>query len=77
MADGAAILAELDTKLLQKLYDREIRISVSNLDVPPALPGFVKEGFKGIVDAAVAPKFDMDLDMIYESDGKPGRLQVS
>jgi len=24
----------------------------------------------------VAPKFDMDLEMIYESDGKPGRLQA-
>jgi len=76
VADGAAILAELDTDLLQKLYDREIRISVSNLDVPPALPGFVKEGFKNVVDAAVAPKFDMDLEMMYEMDGKPGRLQA-
>jgi hypothetical protein len=77
VADGAAILAELDTKLLEKLYERQIRISVSNLDLPPALPGFVKEGFKSVVDAAVAPKFDMDLEMIYEADGKPGRLQVS
>lgn len=76
VADGAAILAELDTKLLEKLYRRQIRISVSNLDLPPALPGFVKEGFKNVVDAAVAPKFDMDLEMIYEADGKPGRLQV-
>ncbi|GAX14167.1 hypothetical protein FisN_20Hh214 [Fistulifera solaris] len=76
VADGAAILAELDTKLLEKLYERQIRISVSNLDLPPALPGFVKEGFKSVVDAAVAPKFDMDLEMIYEADGKPGRLQA-
>lgn len=77
VADGAAILAEMDTKVLEKLYDRKIRISVSNLDIPPALPGIVKEGIKGLVDVAVAPKFDMDLEMIYESDGKPGRLQVS
>lgn len=76
VADGAAILAELDTKLVEKLYKRQIRISVSNLDLPPALPGFMKEGFKNVVDAAVAPKFDMDLEMIYEADGKPGRLQV-
>lgn len=67
----------MDTKVLEKLYDRKIRISVSNLDIPPALPGIVKEGIKGLVDVAVAPKFDMDLEMIYESDGKPGRLQVS
>lgn len=76
VADGAAILAELDAALLKKLYQRKIRISVSNLDIPPALPGFAKEGIKMLVDAAVAPKFDMDLEMIYESDGKPGRLQV-
>eukprot|EP00980_Cylindrotheca_fusiformis_P007978 scaffold1697_cov120-Cylindrotheca_fusiformis.AAC.60 len=76
VADGAAILAEVDTKLLEKLYDRKIRISVSNLDLPPSLPGFVKDGFKGLVDAAVAPKFDMDLEMMFESDGKPGRLQA-
>jgi hypothetical protein len=76
VADGAAILAELDTQVLEKLYNRKIRISVSNLDIPPALPGVVKEGIRGLVDVAVAPKFDMDLEMIYESDGKPGRLQV-
>jgi hypothetical protein len=77
VADGAAILAEMDTKVLQKLYDRKLRISVSNLDLPPSLPGFMKQAVKGLVDVAVAPKFDMDLEMVYESDGKPGRLQVS
>lgn len=76
VADGAAILAELKTETLQKLYDRQIRISVSNLDIPPSFPGPIKEGIKGLVASAVAPKFDMDLEMIYESDGKPGRLQA-
>lgn len=76
VADGAAILADMDTAVLQRLYDRQIRISVSNLDIPPSFPGIVKEGIKNLVDAAVAPKFDMDLEMIYESDGKPGRLQA-
>jgi len=76
IADGAAILAEMDTKVLQKLYDRKIRISVSNLDLPPSLPGVLKEGVKNLVDAAVAPKFDMDLEMVFEADGKPGRLQA-
>ena len=76
VADGAAILAELDYDVLKKLYDRQIRISVSNLDIPPALPGFLKEGIKSAVDSAVAPKFDMDLEMMYEKDGKPGRLQA-
>jgi hypothetical protein len=76
VADGMAILAEIDTKVLERLYERQIRISVSNLDLPPSLPGFIKEGVKGLVDAAVAPKFDMDLEMMFEADGKPGRLQV-
>ncbi|KAL9180749.1 hypothetical protein ACHAXT_011202 [Thalassiosira profunda] len=76
VADGAAILAELKPETLERLYERQIRISVSNLDIPPGLPGFAKEGIKELVDVAVAPKFDMDLEMIYESDGKPGRLQA-
>lgn len=76
VADGAAILGEMKTEVLQKLYDRKIRISVSNLDIPPTLPGFLKDGIKNVVDAAVAPKFDMDLEMMYEQDGKPGRLQA-
>lgn len=76
VADGAAILADMDRRLLKDLYERKIRISVSNLDIPPSFPGFVKEGLKNVVDAAVAPKFDMDLEMIYEADGKPGRLQA-
>merc|ERR1719198_171689 len=58
VADGAAILAELKTETLQKLYDRKVRISVSNLDIPPSFPVPVKEGIKSLVDAAVAPKFD-------------------
>jgi len=76
VADGAAILGELSPELAQKLYERKIRISVSNLDIPPSFPGPIKEGIKSLVDVAVAPKFDMDLEMIYEADGKPGRLQA-
>ena len=76
IADGAAILSELDSTLLKKLYQRQIRISVSNLDLPSTLPTIVKNGFKNLVNMAVAPKFDMDLEMLYEKDGTPGRLQV-
>ena len=77
VADGAAILAEMDTALVQKLYDRQIRISVSNIDIPPSFPQFIQDGVKNLVDAAVAPKFDMDLEMMIGADGKEGRLQVS
>lgn len=76
VADGAKILAEIDPEVLQRLVDRKIRISVSNLDIPPALPGFIKEGVKELVASAVAPKFDMNLEMMYGADGKPGRLQA-
>lgn len=54
----------MNPEVLQKLYDRKIRISVSNLDIPPAIPGPLKEGIKNLVDVTVAPKFDMDLEMI-------------
>jgi len=76
VADGAAILADIDPVVLKKLYERKIRISVSNLDIPPDFPEPVKEGIKWVVDKAVAPKFDMDLEMLYGRDGTPGRLQV-
>jgi len=76
VADGAAILADIDPVVLKKLYERKIRISVSNLDIPPDFPEPVKEGIKWVVDKAVAPKFDMDLEMLYGRDGTPGRLQA-
>lgn len=76
VADGAKILADMDPVLLKKLYDRQVRISVSNLDLPGSTPEFLKGGFKSVVEAAIAPKFDMDLEMIYEADGKPGRLMA-
>lgn len=59
----------------------QVRISVSNLDLDflnilgPLKPQAM-EAVKKIVDRAVAPKFDMDLDMIYGADGKPLRLQA-
>lgn len=56
VADGAKILAEMDPALLRKLYERKVRISVSNLDVPPELPRALKDGFKKVVAKAVAPK---------------------
>lgn len=56
----------------------QVRISVSNLDLdflnglgPLKTP--LMEFFKDVVGATVAPKFDMDLDMIYGADGKPTR----
>ena len=76
VANGAAILVEMDTEVPQRLYKHQIHISVSNLDIPPSFPTFVKRGIKDLVAAVVEPKFDMDLEMLYKSDGKPGRLQA-
>jgi len=81
IADAAKILADLDPRVRDELYARQIRISVSNLDLDflqatgPLFPT-LKEVSKNAIDALVAPKFDMDLEMIYGSDGKPHRLQA-
>lgn len=81
VADGAKIFRDMRTDVLKRLYDRKVRISVSNLDLDflnilgPLKPQAM-EAVKKIVDRAVAPKFDMDLDMIYGADGKPLRLQA-
>ena len=60
----------------------QVRISVSNLDldVLNLAPGATKEQamdkVRDMVAESVAPKFDMDLDMIWGTDGKEMRLQV-
>jgi hypothetical protein len=81
IADGAKIFRDLDAPVLKRMYDEQVRISVSNLDL-----GFVnalgplkdsaKDSIKNVVASTVAPKFDMDLDMIYGTDGNPERLQA-
>jgi hypothetical protein len=80
VADGAGVLADMNTDTLKRLYQDGIRISVSNIDTPFAdtegWQGAVRNGLKTLVQNAVAPKFDMDLEMMYEADGKPGRLQA-
>jgi len=81
IADGAKIFRDMDPKILKDLYDRKVRISVSNLDLDfLAGTGPLKQPladfFKGLVASVVAPKFDMDLDMIYGTDGKEMRLQA-
>lgn len=68
-------------KVLRRIYAKKVRISVSNLDFdflaatgPLMRP--LMGGFKSLIASAVAPKFDMELDMFYGSDGNPFRLQV-
>ena len=77
IADGKRILARLPPKLLKKLYERQVRISVSNLDLPNGTPGVLKGVFKRLVEKLIAPKFDMELEMIYGCDGtSDGRLMA-
>jgi len=81
IADAAQIARDLDADVAQRIYDKKIRISVSNLDLD-FLGGLgdlkepVMEGARVLVDKLVAPKFDMDLEMKYGADGKPMRMQA-
>jgi len=82
IADGARIFRDMDPEALQTLIDRKVRISVSNLDLDflDLLPGATKEdamnAVKNKVAETVAPKFDMDLEMIWGNDGNEMRLQA-
>jgi len=83
IADGAKIIKDMDPEVLKRIYEKKVRISVSNLDLNfvDILPDGLKEGTKGFLQdlilKAVAPKFDMDLEMIYGADSSnPNRLQA-
>jgi len=82
IADGERIFRDMDPDTLQTLVDRQVRISVSNLDldVLGKLPSTTKddamEWVRQQVGDKVAPKFDMDLEMLWGTDGKPMRLQA-
>jgi hypothetical protein len=80
VADGAKILSSMKKETLERLYRNGIRISVSNLDTPfkdrQGLNGFFRRAFEFLVNSFIVPKFDMDLDLVWEADKKPGRLQA-
>lgn len=81
VADAARILNDLDPEVLKRIYQNKVRISVSNLDFdflaatgPLMKP--LMNGFKELISKFVAPKFDMELEMIWGADGNPFRLQA-
>jgi len=93
VADGKRILRDMDSDVLERLVDRKVRISVSNLDFfKPVIQdrGFpdeetskklvarAKDDLAKLIGDTVAPKFDMDLEMIWGADGANGgyRLQA-
>lgn len=84
LADGAKIIADMDKDVLKRIYEKKVRISVSNLDLNflGALPeggvrDWVKDGLKDVILEAVEPKFQMDLEMVYNADrSNPYRLSA-
>mmetsp|Transcript_127577 Transcript_127577/g.303150 ORF Transcript_127577/g.303150 Transcript_127577/m.303150 type:complete len:271 (-) Transcript_127577:158-970(-) len=83
VADGAKIVNDLDKDVLERIYTNKVRISVSNLDLNflGALPEGMRESaadfFQDLIFKVVAPKFDMDLEMVYGADNSnPYRLQA-
>ena len=82
IADGERIFRDIPSDVMKELNEKQIRISVSNLDldVLGVLPGDTKEAamekVRTLVADTVAPKFDMDLDMVWGADGQQMRLQA-
>jgi hypothetical protein len=82
IADGERIFRDIPSDVMKELIEKQIRISVSNLDldVLGVLPGDTKEAamekVRTLVADTVAPKFDMDLDMVWGADGQQMRLQA-
>eukprot|EP00438_Fugacium_kawagutii_P019490 Skav235623 [mRNA] locus=scaffold358:293091:295243:+ [translate_table: standard] len=83
IADGAKILEDMDKDVLERIYTNKVRISVSNLDLNflGSLPEGMKESasdfLQDLIFKVVAPKFDMDLEMVYGADqSNPYRLQA-
>ena len=83
VADGAKILEDMDKDVLERIYKNKVRISVSNLDLnflgslPDGFRESARDFFQDLILKTVAPKFDMDLEMIYGADkSNPYRLQA-
>merc|ERR1719379_147946 len=79
IADGERIFRDLDPEVLKTLVERKVRISVSNLDlgVLDKLGENKASGMdmmRDLVASTIAPKFDMDLEMLWGTDGNEMRL---
>ena len=78
VADGRAIFRDLDTNLLGRLYDKQIRYSVMELpffsfldNLPDGLQPPAASAVKGLVSAAINAKVDFDVKMQW-IDGEGG-----
>uniref|UniRef100_A0A7S2XIF9 TauD/TfdA-like domain-containing protein n=1 Tax=Attheya septentrionalis TaxID=420275 RepID=A0A7S2XIF9_9STRA len=70
IADGRAIFRDLDTDLVERLYQRNIRYSVMELpffgwmdNLPQVLQDPLAAGIKGLASAAINSKVDFSVDL--------------
>lgn len=76
IADGRRMFRDLDSDLVEELYNRSIRYSVMELpffgwidNLPEPIQGPVMGGMKGLVSAAINAKVDFDVDMLWGEGG--------
>lgn len=76
IADGRAMFRDLDTEVLARLYQRNIRYSVMELPffgwvdkLPAGMQAPMMGALKGVVSAAINAKVDFNVDMLEQVGG--------
>lgn len=76
IADGRRMFRDLDSDLVEELYNRSIRYSVMELpffgwidNLPEPVQGPAMTGMRGLVSAAINAKVDFDVDMLWGEGG--------
>jgi len=76
IADGRRMFRDLDSDLVEELYNRSIRYSVMELpffgwtdNIPEPVRAPVMGGLKGLVSAAINAKVDFDVEMLWGESG--------
>lgn len=76
IADGRRMFQDLDSDVVEELYNRNIRYSVMELpffgwidNVPGPLKEPVMSGVKGLVSAAINAKVDFSVEMLWGEEG--------
>jgi hypothetical protein len=76
IADGRRMFRDLDSDLVEELYNRNIRYSVMELpffgwvdNIPGPLKDPVMAGVKGLVSAAINAKVDFSVEMLWGEGG--------
>jgi len=72
IADGRRMFRDLDTDLVEELYNRDIRYSVMELpffgwidNMPEPIQGPLMGGVRGLVSAAINAKVDFGVEMLW------------